>query len=63
MRVLADALVLAIGDPALDEALRLAQSLTVGSVQQQRRRRVLEDAASTLRDQLHAIQRQLDETA
>lgn len=59
----ADAPLLLTGDPALDEALTIAHNFNIATVQRQSRRRVLEHAASTLRDQLLALEHQIDEAA
>jgi hypothetical protein len=60
---LAEALVLLQGDLALDDALRLAHNFNTAAVQQHSRRRILDDVASTLRDQLAAVERQMHEAA
>jgi hypothetical protein len=60
---LADALLLLTGDPALDEAVKIAHNFNIAKVQRQSRRRVLEHAASTLRDQLLAVEHQIHEAA
>jgi hypothetical protein len=60
---LAEALLLLHGDPALDTALRLAHTFTTADSQQQSRRRILEEVATTLRDQLAAVERQMHEVA
>lgn len=60
---LADALVLLHSDPALDDALRLAHNFNTAAVQQHSRRRILDEVASTLRDQLAAVERQMHEAA
>jgi hypothetical protein len=60
---LAEALVLLHGDSALDDALRLAHNFNTAAVQQHSRRRILDDVASTLRDQLAAVERQMHEAA
>ncbi len=58
---LADALLLLTGDPTLDEAVKLAHNFNITRAQRQSRRRILEHAASTLRDQLVAVEQQIDE--
>ncbi|MEI7769317.1 MAG: hypothetical protein WCF99_01025 [Chloroflexales bacterium] len=63
LTALADALLLITADPALDEALRIAHTFTINSVHRQSRRRILEHAASTLRDHLLSIEQQLHEAA
>ena len=60
---LAEALLLLHGDPALDAALRLAHNFNTAEVQQQSRRRILNEVAASLRDQLAAIERQMHEAA
>lgn len=59
---LADALLLT-GDPALDEAVKIAHNFNIVKVQRQSRRHVLEHSASTLRDQLLAVEHQIHEAA
>ena len=60
---LADALLLLTGDPALDEAVEIAHNFNIAKVQRQSRRRALEHAASTLRDQLLVVEQQIHEAA
>lgn len=61
--VLADALLLLTGDPTLDEAVKIAHNFNILKAQRQSRRRALEHAASTLRDQLLAVEHQMHEAA
>jgi hypothetical protein len=58
---LADALLLLTCDAALDEALRIAPTFNISKIQCQSRHRVLEHAASTLREQLLVIEQQIHE--
>ena len=60
---LADALLLLTGDPALDEAVKIAHNFNIVKVQRQTRRRALQQAAGTLREQLATIMAQLGEAA
>lgn len=63
LAALADALLLLTGDPALDEAFRIAHTFTIDSIHQQSRRRILEQTAATLRDHLRSIEQQMHEVA
>ncbi len=60
---LADALLLTTADPALDEAFRIAHNFNIVDAQIQTRRRALQQAAGTLREQLATIMAQLGEAA
>ena len=63
LAALADALLLTTADPALDEAFRIAHNFNIVDAQIQTRRRALQQAAGTLREQLATIMAQLGEAA
>jgi hypothetical protein len=63
LALLADALLWATAPPALDEALRIAHNFTMVDVQVQYRRRALNQAVGTLREQLATLLAQLGEAA
>jgi hypothetical protein len=60
---LAEALVLLVGDPRLDAALSIAHNFNTAAAQQQSRRRVLAQVASSLREQLSTVEQQMHEAA
>jgi hypothetical protein len=63
LAALADALLRTTADPALDDAFRIAHNFNLVDAQIQTRRRALEQAAGTLREQLASIMAQLGEAA
>jgi hypothetical protein len=63
LAALADALLLLTGDPALDAAFKIANNFNIANAQLQTRRRVLKQTASALREQLVALEQQIDEAA
>lgn len=63
LAALADALLLTTGEPALDEAFRIAHNFNIVDAQVQCRRHALQQAAGTLREQLAAIMEQLGDAA
>jgi hypothetical protein len=63
LAALADALLRTTADPALDDAFRIAHNFNIVDAQIQTRRRALEQAAGTLREQLASIMAQLGEAA
>jgi hypothetical protein len=63
LAALADALLLTTADPARDKAFRIAHTFTIVDAQIRTRRRTLQQAAGTLREQRATIMAQLGEAA